>query len=103
MSDQLPDRDQVLSQLRQIIVDNYQLNEREVSSLRLDEPLIGGSLGFDSLDAVELGMYVEQEFGITLGNDTETRAALVSLASLANFIRARRQANFAFSPNPVTA
>jgi acyl carrier protein len=87
MRNQIPDHDQLLSQLKQLIADKFRFGEIEADNIAQDEPLIGGSLGLDSLDALELGMYVEEEFGITISSAAESRTALASIASLADFIR----------------
>jgi acyl carrier protein len=103
MRNQFHDRYQLLAELKQLIADKLQLSEHIAGKLTQEEPLIGGSLKLDSLDVLELGMYVEEEFGITLGNAAEARAALVNLASLADFIQARGRTTPAFSSNPVPA
>ena len=79
--------DPLLTQLRQLIAARFRLAAGTTGALSVDEPLIGGSLGLDSLDALELAMDVEEKFGITLGSAAETRTAFASLASLADFIR----------------
>lgn len=83
----LPDHDLLLARLKQIIADKFRFRESTAGKITRDEPLIGGRLGLDSLDALELGMYVEEEFGITIGSAAESRTAFASLGSLADFIR----------------
>lgn len=79
--------DPLLAQLKQIIARKFRLSAGTADALTADEPLIGGSLGFDSLDALALALDVEEKFGISLGSAAETRTAFTSLASLADFIR----------------
>lgn len=86
MRNRIHDQGLLLSQLQRLVADKFRFSEIKLSKIAPDEPLIGGSLGFDELDALELGMYVEEEFGITMGSPRESRAALFSLASLAGFI-----------------
>ena len=83
----LSDHDALLAQLRKIIARKFRLSTGTTGALTTDEPLIGGSLGLDSLDALELAMDVEEKFGITIGSAAEARTAFTSLASLADFIR----------------
>ena len=97
MNHPIDDHDQLLSQLRRLLARKFRLSEREFAGYTHDEPLIGGRLGLDSLDALELGICVEEEFGISINSAAESQLAFASIASLAGFIR--RQA----SPLPVAA
>ena len=83
----ISDRDTLLAQLKQIIARRFRLSTGTTDALSADEPLIGGRLGLDSLDALELALDVEEKFGIFLGSVAETRTSFTSLASLADFIR----------------
>ena len=46
--------------------------------------------GLDSVDALELVVRLEKEFGIKISSSEESRRALSSVAGLAEFIRARQ-------------
>jgi acyl carrier protein len=55
-----------------------------------EEPLFGGRLGLDSLDALQLAVAVDERFSVQIPDDEEGRAAFRSIAALAGFIgRAR--------------
>ena len=53
-------------------------------------PLIGPEsvLGLDSLDAMEIVVMVQTEYGVRIGSEETSREILVSLTSLADYIRA---------------
>lgn len=87
MNDQISDPDPLSLRLKQLIAGKFRLGEGKADSFSPDEALIGGRLGLDSLDALELGICVEEEFGITIGSAAESRLAFASIASLACFIR----------------
>jgi acyl carrier protein len=80
------DRDLLLKHLKHLIVDILRLDILEPNKIANDEPLIGGSLCFDSLDALELGICVEEEFGIPICGGKESPRVLTSIASLADLI-----------------
>jgi acyl carrier protein len=86
MRKQISDHAPLHLQLKQLIADKFRLSESNARKITRDEPLIGGALGLDSLDALELGICVEEKFGITIGSAAESRTAFASLASLADFI-----------------
>jgi acyl carrier protein len=79
--------DPLPSRLKHFIVDTLRLHDIKADKITDDEPLVGGSIGLDSLDALELVMCLEEEFGIRIHSRDESRAALASIASLADFIR----------------
>jgi len=75
------------SRLKQILVDRLKL-ERSPDSIGDEEPLFGpDGLGLDSIDALELVLGVEQEFGVQIGNEEVATEALVSIQHLADFLR----------------
>ncbi|HTQ29932.1 MAG TPA: phosphopantetheine-binding protein [Opitutaceae bacterium] len=81
--------DPLFARLKQLIVDTLKLEDLPAADIPDDEPLIGGGLNLDSIDALELVVRLEKEFGIKITNSEEARTALASVARLAAFIRAR--------------
>jgi len=59
-----------------------------------DAPLIGpeSPLGLDSLDAVEIVVAVQKEYGVHIDAQETGRRVLESLRTLANFIRKQSKA-----------
>ena len=76
--------------LRTLIVETLQLDDVDVSALDDSAPLIGSGLSLDSIDALELVVKIEKEFGIKISSSEESRQALASINSLAEFIRSAR-------------
>jgi acyl carrier protein len=75
--------------LKQLIVTTLKLEDVKPADLPDDEPLIGSGLNLDSIDALELVVTLEREFGVKISSSEESRQALASIAHLAEFIRAR--------------
>jgi acyl carrier protein len=67
------------------------LNLEDINPDEIDEnaPLIGSGLALDSIDALELVVKLEKEFGIKISSSEESKAALASVKALADFIRER--------------
>jgi acyl carrier protein len=84
-----PMSDSLKTQLKHLIVTTLKLEDVTPAQLADDEPLIGSGLNLDSIDALELVVTLEKEFGIKIGSSEESREALASIAHLAEFIRAR--------------
>jgi len=84
MSDHLPHR------LKTLIIATLKLDGIKPEDIPDDEPLIGSPrFGLDSIDALELVLAIEKEFGVKIGSSEESRQALASVNTLAAFLRAR--------------
>lgn len=79
--------------LKTLIVETLKLDDLRPDDIPDDEPLFGSSrFGLDSIDALELVVKLEKEFGIKIGSSEESRQALASVGALAAYIRARQAA-----------
>lgn len=83
------DPDPLPSRLKHLIAEQFRLDLPEPDMIPDHAPLIGGSLGLDSLDALELAICVEEQFGITIQSQAESVHAFASIASLTHFVGAR--------------
>ncbi|MCB1007385.1 MAG: acyl carrier protein [Acidobacteria bacterium] len=78
--------------LKAILVERLKL-ERTADSIGDSEPLFGpDGIGLDSIDALELVLGVEQEFGVRIENEEVGTEALASIEQLARFV-AQKQAS----------
>jgi acyl carrier protein len=84
--------DPLITRLKTLIVQTLRLDDLRPEDIPDDEPLFGSTrFGLDSIDALELVVKLEKEFGIKIGSSEESRQALASIASLAAYIRAAQQ------------
>ena len=82
----------IRQRLKQVIVEDLNLEEITPEQIRDDEVLFGEGIGLDSLDAVELVVVVKRHFGVEIKDMTEGREAFASIDSLARFIGERMPA-----------
>jgi acyl carrier protein len=71
-----------------------------ISGLRLEitpaeiadaEPIFGSGLGLDSIDALEFVVLIEENFAVSIPDETVAKEALASIDALADFVAAERR------------
>jgi acyl carrier protein len=77
------------SQLKTMIVQKLNLKGVNADALGDDEPLFGTGLGLDSVDALELVLAIESEYGIQIQDAEVGKEAFASARVLCDFINAR--------------
>jgi acyl carrier protein len=84
--------DPLVARLKTMIVQTLKLDDVRPEDIPDDEPLIGSQrFGLDSIDALELVVKLEKEFGIKISSSEESRKALASVGALADFIRVNQR------------
>jgi acyl carrier protein len=83
--------DPLNTRLKQLIVETLKLDGIRPEDIPDDESLFGSPrFGLDSIDALELVLRLEKEFGLKIGSSEESRRALTSVNGLAAYIRAHQ-------------
>jgi len=92
MKDALPKqtRETLIQELKELIVSALNLDDVEPEEIEEDQPLFGAGLDLDSIDALELVVSLEKKYGIKIGSSEESKAALASINSLADYIQAKQ-------------
>ena len=75
--------------LKEMIVKELRLPDIKPEDIEDDAPLFGEGIGLDSLDAVELVVLVQRQFGVQIADMDEGRRAFRSVKTLADFIQER--------------
>jgi acyl carrier protein len=82
------DHNLLLSHLKNLVAGISGIAMRNPDEIADGEPLMGGGLGLDSLDTLELAICIEEEFGVAICGETTLHRAFTSIAHLADFIHA---------------
>ncbi len=77
-------------QLKEQIIEA--LNLEEITPADIDDaaPLFGEGLGLDSIDALEIVMMLDKNYGIKFADKETSKQALASIDSLAAYVTAHR-------------
>ena len=86
-------RDPLFAEFKKLIVDTMKIDDVQPEDIRDDEPLFGSPrFGFDSIDALELVVKLEKEFGLKISSSEESRRVLASVKACVEFIHAKQRA-----------
>ena len=79
--------------IKEKIIASLNLQDITADKIADDAPLFGaGGLELDSIDALELVVMLEKNYGIVIKDMEEGRPAFQSVATLAAFVNAKRSA-----------
>ena len=78
--------DKLIPQLQQLIIKQLNLEVVTVETFDPDMPLFGEGLGLDSIDAIELIVLLDKNFGIKIGDSKEGRKVFQSVRTMAEYI-----------------
>jgi acyl carrier protein len=75
--------------IKRLIVESLNLEGMKPEMIEDETPLFGEGLGLDSVDALELVVALEKEFGIKIKSQEIGREVFSSVSTLSQFIEGR--------------
>jgi acyl carrier protein len=85
----LEHRAQQLERVRRVLIDSLHI-QRAPEEIDPDAPLFGTGLGLDSVDAVELVVSLELEFGFRLDEGAAARTSMRTVNTLVDLVLAKQ-------------
>jgi acyl carrier protein len=82
----LEDGPELRLRLKRLLVDSLHLEGLAPESIEDDQLLFGEGLGLDSVDALELVVALEREFGIEISSEEVGRDSFASIRALAGLV-----------------
>lgn len=83
--------DALIAELKQKVIDVLNLEELSVEEINENTPLFGAEgLGLDSIDALELIVLLDKEYGIRLSDPKQGKEIFYSIATMAEYIQKHR-------------
>ncbi|HEX7870282.1 MAG TPA: phosphopantetheine-binding protein [Chryseobacterium sp.] len=77
-------------ELKTKIIEVLNLEDVAVEEIKDTDPLFGGGLGLDSIDALELIVLLDKEYGIKLSDPKKGKEIFQSIEVMAKFIEENR-------------
>ncbi len=77
-------------ELKEKIIAQLNLEDVSVEEIADDDALFGDGLGLDSIDALELIVMLDKDYGIRLSDPKEGRKIFESVQVMAEYIEAHR-------------
>lgn len=82
---------ELAEELKEKIISQLNLEDVRPEELTNDTPLFGEGLGLDSIDALELIVMLEKNYGIKLADPKEGRKIFESIQSMADYIASNQK------------
>lgn len=83
--------EELVLQLKNQIIEVLNLEDMTAQDIDTEAPLFGEGLGLDSIDALELIVLLEREYGIKLSNPTDGKQIFKSVSSIADYVSKNRK------------
>ncbi|MFP4629438.1 MAG: phosphopantetheine-binding protein [Desulfohalobiaceae bacterium] len=81
---------ELIEELKVKIIDTLHLEDVSPGDIDPQAPLIGGDLGIDSIDILELVMMLEKNYSVVIDNQELGEKVFASLSSLAEHVAQHR-------------
>ena len=78
------------TELKEKIIEQLNLEDMTVADIPDGEMLFGDGIGLDSIDALELIVLLEKDYGIKLTDPKEGKKIFVNISTMADYIEANR-------------
>jgi acyl carrier protein len=80
------DKGTLKSELKRLVVETLRLEDVDPGTIPDEEPLFVEGLGLDSIDALELVVAIEKNYGVLIEDEEVGFEAFASIEALAAFI-----------------
>ncbi len=78
--------EELILQLKKLIIQRLKLEEVSPEDIGNDDPLFGEGLGLDSIDALELVLGLEKEYGVIIPDAEVGQKVFQSVKTIAQYV-----------------
>lgn len=83
--------EKLINELKEQIIEVLNLEDMTPDDIDAKSPLFGDGLGLDSIDALELIVLMEKNYGIKLSDPKQGREIFASIETMADYITKNRK------------
>ncbi len=83
--------EELIEKVKQMIIDSLRIEDMSPAEIDSDAPLFGEGLGLDSIDALQLVVSMEKDFGVVVPDAATGSKVFVSVRSMADYIAEHRK------------
>jgi acyl carrier protein len=83
--------DELIPKVKQMIIDSLRIEGMSPDEIETDAPLFGEGLGLDSIDALQLVVAMEKEFGVVVPDAATGTIVFASVRNMAGYIAENRK------------
>jgi acyl carrier protein len=78
--------DELIEKLKGQIIEQLNLEDLSPADIDADEPLFESEIGLDSIDALEIIVLLERQYGVKISSQEEGKKVFHSVRSIAEYI-----------------
>ncbi|HNW74241.1 MAG: phosphopantetheine-binding protein [Bacteroidales bacterium] len=83
--------EELIEKLKKEVIEQLNLEDIKPEDINPDSPLFGEGLGLDSIDALELIVLLEKNYGIKIEDPKDGKKIFFSIRSMAEYITANKK------------
>lgn len=83
--------EELIEQVKQLIIDALRIEGMTPDEIGTDAPLFGDGLGLDSIDALQLVVAMEKQYGVVVADAATGTTVFRSVRSMAAYIAENRK------------
>jgi len=80
----------LIDKIKEQVIEVLNLEDVKPSDIDTDAPLFGDGLGLDSIDALELIVLLEKQYGIKIEDPKDGKKIFFSIRTIAEFIESHK-------------
>jgi acyl carrier protein len=83
--------EKLINELKTLLIEGLHLEDVKMADIIVTDPLFGDGLGLDSIDALEIAVLLDRQYGIKItSEDDRNNAIFASLEALSQFVTENR-------------
>jgi acyl carrier protein len=83
--------EKLISEVKQLIIESLRIDGMAAEDIETDAPLFGEGLGLDSIDALQLVVAMEKDYGVIVPDAATGTVVFQSVRSMAEYIAENRK------------